>query len=47
MFSKDADGNREMFQRTSLKVAAMRRREVNDIGYDDADRDAMGGKPVN
>ena len=47
LFSKDAGGNREMFERTSLKVAAMRRRQASDIGYDDADRDAMRGKPVN
>lgn len=46
LFSKDAYSNRQMFERTSSKVAAMRRRQASDIGYDAADRDAMGGKPI-
>lgn len=42
-FSKDADGNREAFARTSEKVAMLRRREVADIAYDDVDREALAG----
>ena len=42
-FSKDAAGNREAFARTSSKITMLRRRELEDIGYDEADRQAMAG----
>lgn len=42
-FSKDAQGNREAFARTSQKIADYRSGVSKDIDYDDDDRKAIGG----
>jgi hypothetical protein len=41
-FAKDAEGSRQAFVRTSGKIADFRGGAVKDIGFDDADRDALG-----
>ena len=41
-FSKDAQGNREAFARTSMKIAEFRTGVVGDIGFDENDRKALG-----